>query len=311
MTEIKPVLVRAAGGTSSQRPDLIIETAPPARDSADGAMESICGVVSNLYDWDASIYDRVFFQKTVWKRMSALGLPSVSVYADYLSAERNESEALRVSLRVGYSEFFRSFLTFAQLAHTILPALIREKKHCGHGGIRVWSAGCAAGQEAWSVAILLDEITVRDLVPLTYRVFGTDLPGPDLAQAQRGCYRAESLGNIPMRLLNAYFVRDGESFTVLPRLRPNVTFSDYDLLDETSVCPATSIYGDFDLILCCNVLFYYQSAVRRRIVEKLMRALVPGGYFVTGEVEREIVTKAQMARSVTAGGSIFQKERFP
>jgi chemotaxis methyl-accepting protein methylase len=86
-------------------------------------------------------------------------------------------------------------------------------------------------------------------------------------------------------------------------------FSVYDLLDEHSVCPADSLYGDLDLILCCNLLFYYKPDIRQRIIGKISRALSSDGFFVTGEAERDMVTKQEGFCPVAPASAIFQKRR--
>ncbi len=309
MPETEPLPVRTEGENVSAPRKGGTDTV--RKRASEETVETVLRVLSKAHGVDASAYDHAFFQKAVEKRMFVVGGVSFAAYADLLAADRKEAEALGLLLRVGYSEFFRDSLTFALLEHVVLPGLIAEKKRDGRGEIRVWSAGCAAGQEAWSVAVLLDELIARDAAPLTYRIFATDLPGPDLERARSGSYRAEALGNILLRHLNTYFIRSDDVFTVVPQVRSKVEFSAYDLLDEKSTSPAASIYGDFDLIFCCNLLFYYSAAARQRIVEKVNRALAPGGFFVTGEVERDIVAKTRGLRVWVATGPVFQKERFP
>jgi chemotaxis methyl-accepting protein methylase len=191
----------------------------------------------------------------------------------------------------------------------VLPSLAAEKARSGQGEIRVWSAGCAAGQEAWSIAMLLDEVAGADSPSFSYRIFATDLSEPDLALARDGIYSDEALGNVRLRQLSRFFSRQGDAYAVLPRLREKVCFSSYDLLDERSSSPAVSIYGDFDLVFCCNLLFYYRQSIRQRILDKVCRALAPGGYFVTGEAERDIVSNRNGLCAVSPSVAVFQKRR--
>ena len=189
----------------------------------------------------------------------------------------------------------------------MLPGLVAEKGACGRGELRVWSAGCAAGQEAWSVAMLLEGAVRVGEQPPPYRIFATDQAESDLTLARAGVYGADAVGNVRLRHLDAFFSRQGESYAIAPRLRERVAFSAYDLLDERSASPASSIYGDFDLILCCNLLFYYRPGTRQRMLDKFFRALSPGGYFVTGEAERGIVSCLKGFRPVAPPSSVFQK----
>jgi chemotaxis methyl-accepting protein methylase len=252
-------------------------------------------------------YDEEFLQKSIDKRLAETRIKNVAAYEEYLAGNQVEAERFCQSLRINYSEFFRNSLTFALLEQQILPALIAEKKQSGQKEIRIWSAGCAAGQEVWSVAILLDDLLAAKESPVSFRIFATDLSESDLTKARAGVYSAEAAGNISLKHLSSYFSREGDAYVVAPRLRAHVDFSVYDLLDEHSSCPADSLYGDFDLILCCNLLFYYKPDVRQRIISKICRALSGGGFFVTGEAERDMVTKQEGFCIVAPASAIFQK----
>lgn len=256
-------------------------------------------------------YDESFVRKAIAKRMLAHGLQQVAGYGEYLAGHPEETADLGRSLRIGYSEFFRNPLTFALLEQWILPSLAAEKKHAGRGEIRVWSAGCAAGQEAWSIAMLLDALSEAGESRLAYRIFATDLAEPDLALAAAGVYSAEAVANVRLSYLNTYFSRQGECFAIAPRLREQVSFSVYDLLDESSSSPEASLYGDFDLIFCCNLLFYYRAETRRRILSKVSRALSPGGYVVTGEAERDMVAAHDGLHAVAPPVAVFHKACNP
>jgi len=256
---------------------------------------------------DVSAYERVFLGKSIAKRMSATGCATMADYAAYLANHCAEAKEFHQVLCVAHSGFFRNPLSFALLEQRILPDLLKNRQQNGCREIRIWSAGCAAGQEAWSVAILLDELTRANDPPHPYRIFASDLSEPLLAMARAGVYSAESVGNVRLRQLNECFIRQGELFMIAPRLHAKVDFSAYDLLDQDTSSPQASIYGDFNLILCCNLLFYYRPAIQRRILDKLCRDLVPGGFLVSGETEREIVAAHDGLRAVSHNAAVFQK----
>lgn len=266
------------------------------------SVDSVCGL-------DLSPYDESFLRKSIDKRLTATGLGTVAAYGEYLAGHRAEAEAFCCSLLIGYSEFFRNPLAFALLGQSVLPSLVADKAKSGPSEIRVWSAGCAAGQEAWSIAMLLDETIGAGELSLCYRIFATDLSESDMALARAGVYSAEAVDNVRLRQLRGYFSRQGESYAIIPRLRERVFFSGYDLLDKRSGSPSASIYGDFDLIFCCNLLFYYRADIQHLILDKVYRALAPGGYFVTGEAERDIVFKHGGFCAVVPPAAVFQRNR--
>lgn len=270
-------------------------------------LDEIILAMDRIYGLDISGYEPSFLGRTLERRLQAAGCVSEENYlAERLVKDRVEAEAFHRALRVGYSGFFRDPLTFALLETQVLPDLVEKGRKTGRGGLRVWSAGCAAGQEAWSAAILLEQLAPSPDRRPAWRVFGTDLYEPDLALARAGVYSAAELGNVRLRHLDACFTRQGHGFAVAARLRERVEFSVYDLLDAASSCPPTSIFGDFDLVLCCNVLIYYRPAQQARILDKLLGCMAPGGYLVTGETERRIAGNTGSIREAISYAPIFQ-----
>ena len=270
-------------------------------------MDEIIETLRRTRGLDVSCYDASFLEKVIEQRRKAAAEETRSAYLERLAEDGAEAAAFSRSLRVTYSEFFRNPLALALLEQLILPGLAEQKDSSGRGEIRVWSAGCAAGQEAWSVAILLEELTTARDQPRAYRIFATDLSEPDLASARSGVYTAAAVGNVRLRHLDGCFSRQGESFAIVPRIRARVDFSLYDLLDASTACPPVSIYGDFDLVLCSNVLLYYSPETQRRILDKVQRSLAPGGYLVTGETERQIVERAGGFRAVAPPATVFRR----
>jgi chemotaxis methyl-accepting protein methylase len=271
------------------------------------ALDAVIQVMDQAHGLDITIFNESFLTKSVEKRLQATACRTSGAYLKRLSEDGAEAEALFRSLRVVYSEFFRNPLTFALLEQQILPGLVQEKARNGEGEIRIWSAGCAAGQEAWSVAILLDEAAAACERPVPYRIFATDLSETDLAIARKGIYSAAAVRNVRLRHLDSCFSRKGDIYTLAPRLKSRVDFSVYDLLAAGTTCPPVSIYGHFDIILCSNVLMYYQDKALHIIVDKLRKCLAPGGYLVTGETERQIVAGAGGFREVTPPTAIFRR----
>ena len=267
--------------------------------------DSLVTVMREAHGLDISRYGESFLVKSLERRRDLVACPAGAAYLDRLRDDRAEAVALYDSLRVGYSEFFRDPLAFALLERSILPALAERRAREG-GEIRVWTAGCAAGQEAWSVAILLDELSAAQTRPVPYRVFATDVCEPDLATARAWVYSAVAVGNVRLRHLRDGFTRQGEAYAIVSRIRERVDFSAYELLDESTTCPPASIYGDIDLVLCCNVMLYYRPETQRFILDKVRGSLAPGGYLITGETERQIVAGAAGLRALAPPAAVFR-----
>ncbi len=268
-------------------------------------IDGLVAVMREAHGFDVSAYADSFLAASLGRRRKATSRRTGAAYLEHLREDHAEADILYRSLRIGFTEFFRDPLAFALLERTILPALAEKKVRNGGGEIRVWSAGCATGQEAWSVAILLEDLPHAGGRPVPYRVFATDIDEPDLDTARTGTYGADAVGNVRVRQLRDRFARRGESFVIVPGLRQRVHFSTHDLLDLRTSSPPASIYGEFDLVLCSNVLLYYRPDIQRRILDRVRRALTTDGCLVTGETEQQIVDGAGGFRAVAPPAAVF------
>ena len=263
----------------------------------DALIQRMCGACAQ----DLTRYDPAFLAQSLERRVAATGGGSAAAYLARLAEDRAEAVAFYRSLSISYSEFFRTPLTFALLEALLLPGIAAERTRTGRPEIRVWSAGCAGGHEPYSLAILLAELAAP------HRIFASDIAEAELAAARQGVYGEAALRNVPLRHLRGCFEPHGGGFAIRPRLRDAVDFSRHDLLDPRATCPPASIFGDFDLIFCCNVLIYYRPDVRRLILDKLRCCLAPGGYLATSEAERAMVEQAGGFAPLIPLAAVFQK----
>lgn len=240
---------------------------------------------------DISRYDAVFLEKSLQKRMAATACRTIEQYTSLLERHQDEAQQLVDSLCNSYSVFFRNPLTFAVLERIVLPQLIGQKNSNRRKEIRIWSTACASGQEAYSLAILLEELHRNQNGNFDYRLFATDHCQQQIDQARRGQYSAAALDHLSLKREREWFTRQGEVYTIHPRLRDKVDFSVFDLFSDHLSCPPASIFGDFDLVVCANLLFYYNRPWQEFLLEKIGNCLIDGGFFVTGEAERDIVSQ--------------------
>ena len=254
---------------------------------------------------DISVYESSFLHKALERRCVSVGASDLAQYIRSLADTRAEADALYQSLSITYSEFFRNPLTFALLEQLLLPRLVERK--AGGGEIRIWSAGCAAGQEAYSLAILLGKHFRSSTRAVRYRIFATDSSQSALLAAEDGIYNPEALQNIPLKYVHAHFERRGDLYVINPELKNHIVFSHYDLLDTESDNPPESIYGNFDMVFCSNLLFYYRMELRQFILNKVVHSLDDQGYLVTSEAEREFAASAWGLRTIVPPAAIFQK----
>ena len=269
--------------------------------------EEIIQSVSQKYGEDISLFDRFFVLKAIEKRVTKKDQNSYLSYLQTILDNPGEAQKFLSSLNINYSEFFRNSLTFSLLGKLILPFVLSKKEKTGDDGIRIWSASCAAGQEAFSIAMLLDELLSDKAKNLKYHIFATDKNEKLIRFAKRGSYDFEDVKKVTLNHITKYFKKENDRYVITGKLKENINFSVYNLLDEKTSCPPESIYGDFDIIFCCNILFYYNSIIQKVIIDKITECLPVGGYFVTGEAEKSIIEKINCFTAVTCTDSIFKK----
>jgi len=272
------------------------------------SIETYLNFFQTRYFLDLSVYDDAFLQNIINDRRRELALVTDGEYLNYLESSVEETAVFKSRLTNSYSEFFRNPITFAYLEQVILPQLIEKKKIRKEKEIRIWSAACASGQEAYSLAILCDELIKYTSADLTCRIFATDISQEALDLAQSGNYQSLSLSKVTLKRVKTYFSLKGENYCIIPEIKSNVDFSVFDLLSDLGSCPPASIYGNFDLVLCSNLLFYYKPDYRKSIIEKIGNCLAKGGYIITGETEREILSE-NYYREIFVNSAIFQKRR--
>jgi chemotaxis protein methyltransferase CheR len=173
--------------------------------------------------------------------------------------------------------------------------------------LRVWSAGCSVGAEAYSVAILLRRDFARELAGWDVTIRGTDINRHFLSRAREGCYEEWALRNTTAEFRQTHFVRSGQSWCIAPLYREGVSFQYHNLVAH----PFPSLWKDlcaFDLILCRNVMIYFDLALARRIVTQLQQSLVEGGWLAVGHAEPNTELFAAFRIHNAAGAVLYQKE---
>ncbi len=252
-----------------------------------GNIVDILGQASGI---DLSRYDESFLQNSLQTRMTSTQCGSAKEYAALLKQRHDEVSCFSDSLHISYSGFFRNPLTFAVLEHIVLPRLIVQRADSRRRKeIRIWSTACAAGQEAYSLAMLLEEQHKANTPSFDYRLFATDQNEEQIYEAKRGHYSAASLHNLSLKRAGDWFSRQGEVYVIDPRLKERTDFSVFDIFNEQLSCPPGSIFGVVDKVFCANLLFYYKKKYQHHIINKTAHCLVDGGFFITGETERDIL----------------------
>jgi chemotaxis protein methyltransferase CheR len=234
------------------------------------------------------------FPKERWRDLER-GIAAASRESGYAQAEayihwllsapltRIQIEGLASHLTVGETYFFREKRSLDILEQQILPELLRARRDT-EMHLRIWSAGCCSGEEPYSIAMLLDRL-IPDFEKWNLTILATDINPRFLRKAVRGVYGAWSFRDTPARTRERYFTRrqDGR-FEIQPRIRRMVTFSYLNLTEDAYPSLANNTNA-MDVILCRNVLMYFSPEWARKVVGKLHRSLVEGGWLITSPTE--------------------------
>lgn len=246
-----------------------------------------------------------FLTRRIEHRMRARGMRTYHEYANLLSTDPSELAALTSLFSITVTEFFRDTNFFEILKSRILPSMLSNSKSgADKGEIKIWCAGCATGEEPYSIAILADQLASHGQRKI--RIFATDINPNSIQIAQSGIYEHKSLKNVSDDLLSRYFKS-------LPTRQDNVKLKYYQVGKETRdavvfnagdlakiVPPAT----DLDMILCRNVMIYFDKESREKLLRKFCGVLKPKGYFVMGQ--SEVMT----GRAFSIFKTVYPRERI-
>lgn len=241
--------------------------------------------------------------KRVRRRMRALSLTDYAGYRQYLDAASDEWDRLAEMCRIPVSRFYRDKAVFDALQQQFLPALAKTVLDRRGARLSAWSAGCASGEEPYTIAIMwMLELTMR-FPGVSLRLQATDAEPRMIARAKRGCYGKSSLRDVPLDWIPEAFTRDGDMFCLRPAFRDAVRFAVGDMLDDPPD-------GPFDLVLCRNLAFTYFSAERQKVAFGILyERLRPGGVLVIGSHETLPESSGKLRR--ISGLPIFEKSVIP
>jgi chemotaxis methyl-accepting protein methylase len=281
--------------------------AGPALPLGSPACATILELVRRTRGFDASGYCPEVLASRIQNRFELTGAASLAAYLRRLQDGPGELDALVEALTVKVSSFFRDPLAFEVLAEQVLPELLARKAAARDRNLRIWSAGCATGEEPYSVAILLQELLRRAASPPAVTLLATDLDPRALERARAARYAEAALANVRRGQFAEAFEPIGDGFRVAAPIAGAVTFAVHDLLDHRGGAPAESVFGSFDLVLCRNVLIYFEPAWRELACERIFASLAIGGFLLLGKSESLPGPWARRFRREAVLSSLFRK----
>jgi two-component system CheB/CheR fusion protein len=241
-------------------------------------------------------------------RMEHVGLTDYAAYADYLTRASGGCDQLFNTILVNYTAFFRDPEVWTTLARKIVRRIAASKP--AHVPLRIWSAGCATGQELYSLALMLAEVLGLEQLAARVTIYATDVDSEALQHVRQGRYHTWAVRMVPPALLDRYFVPDGVHYVVREDLRRAVTVERHNLIADVPL-------AHIDLLLCRNVLMYLTAAAQNGVLEQLRNTITDDGVLVVGRGELALparyglrwVCRSQhiVAKTVEFNGTVEQR----
>jgi chemotaxis protein methyltransferase CheR len=249
---------------------------------------------------DISLYKDRCVLRRIAIRQRACGAADLRAYLKRVSRDPLERAHLVKALTIHVSQFFRNPSTFRAIQFEVLPAILSDKERTGGRALRLWSVGCACGEEPYSLALLLTETATDALHRYSTAIYGTDIDPGCLRLAQEGRYPPVSLKSVPARWKQRYFTPIGTDYCLTPEVRRLVYFRLHSILDPLP-------FGRIDLIVFRNVLIYMTERLQERVLLAVHAVLNVGGFLVLGKVEGLSGAAKDLFEAVNVPERIYRK----
>jgi two-component system, chemotaxis family, CheB/CheR fusion protein len=242
----------------------------------DEGLEALLEYLKRTRRFDFTAYKRPSLARRIQRRMQDVSVPTFADYTDYLEVHPLEFPQLFDTILINVTAFFRDPPAWEFLARNVIPRILQAKK--AFEPIRIWSAGCASGEEAYSVTMLFAEAlggaAFRDRV----KVYASNVDEGALAKARLASYAPSEVEGVPAPLLEKYFTVAGDRFVFDKELRRSVIFGRHDLVQDAPI-------SRIDLLVCRNTLMYFNADAQAKILSRFYFALNEGGYLFLGKAE--------------------------
>ena len=243
---------------------------------AEDALRDVLSILRARTGHDFSQYKRATLLRRLERRMQVVQVRDLPGYRDFLRAHGEEARRLLGDFLISVTSFFRDAAAFEALEKKVVPALFEGKEHGGK--VRVWVVGCATGEEAYSIAMLLSEHAHRRTSPVEINIFATDIDEDALAFARAGLYPDSVSDQLSAERLRRFFVKEPDGFRVQKSLREMVMFATHNVIQDPP-------FSKVDLVLCRNLLIYLNRHVQSKVIDLLHFSIRTDGYLFLGMSE--------------------------
>ena len=247
---------------------------------ADAKFEHLLEYLRQSRGFDFTGYKRPSLMRRVLQRMQTVNIKKYGDYVDYLEVHPEEFTLLFNTILINVTSFFRDEGAWKDLAESVVPRIVSSKTK--DESIRIWSAGCATGEEAYSIAMALAEALGKDGFRKRVKIYATDADEEALVIARPGIYNEKDVKPVPAELRDKYFEIVAGRYVFNPDLRRTVIFGRHDIIQDAPM-------SRLDLLVCRNVLMYFNTETQRQILTRFNYALNQNGYLFLGKAEMLLV----------------------
>ena len=251
--------------------------------------------------FDFRNYKRVALERRIERRMAERRCRTYAEYLKLIEKDRGEIDALISTMLIKVTGFFRDPELWDDLSRKIIPQILADKREGEE--IRVWCAGCASGEEAYSVAMILARLLGPSFSTRNVKVFGTDVDERAIATARQAVYTREQVAAVPRQLVEQFFVEEHGGLSVVKEIRRCVVFGVNNLVSDAPI-------SRLDLLLCRNVFIYLDTQLQKRVLTRFHYALRHGGVLVLGKSEL-MPLAAKLFETVDRQRRIYRKDAKP
>jgi len=260
------------------------------------AFQKVKRILQESAGLNCSGYRDEYLKRRFEVRLRATDSPTYGKYVSYLKKNPEEIQHLLNDLTINYTMFFRDTDVYTYLERTLLPKLLISN------AVRIWSAGCATGEEPYSLAILVHKILGKRISNHSVIILASDIDKDALVKAEKGHYQKKQLNNLSQLIIDKYFIKEDETYKIQSFLKPLIRFEQFDLNKP-------SPRNDFDLILCRNVMIYFSKEGQQHIHMNFYNALKQEGYLITGKAEMLSGEPAEKFKPVDVRCRVYQKPK--
>lgn len=259
--------------------------------------EALLDYLKRSRGFDFTGYKRSSLMRRVTRRMQTVEIEGYGNYLDYLEVHPEEFQHLFNTLLINVTSFFRDHAAWNHLITEIIPRIVARKE--SHESIRVWSAGCASGEEAYTIAIAIASVIGVEQFRERVKIYATDVDEEALNQARQAVYLARDLGGLSAEQVAEFFEQHENRYTFRKDLRRSVIFGRHDLIQDAPI-------SKIDLLVCRNTLMYFNAETQSRILARFHFALRDGGFLFLGKAEM-LLTHANTFTPVHLKCRVFTK----